>query len=103
VVTAEIKSQLLQAGAALNSLPASAFTGLMSGLTYYAYDSATATYWAGAKLVPSSSSLRAQVSVQDNGSYVLFRVRPAKPGRRRTSDLSGLLALSARRRSLLRC
>jgi len=76
VVTAEIKSQLLQAGAALNGLPASAFDGLMSGQTYYAYDPATATYWAGAKLVPSSSSLRAQVSVQDNGSYILFR-RPA--------------------------
>ena len=76
VVTSEIKSQLLQAGAALNGLPASAFDGLMSGNTYYAYDPATATYWAGAKLVPSSSSLRAQVSVQDNGSYVLFR-RPA--------------------------
>ena len=76
VVTAEISSQLLQAGAALHGLPASAFDGLMSGQTYYAYDPATATYWAGAKLVPSSSSLRAQVSVQDNGSYILFR-RPA--------------------------
>jgi hypothetical protein len=76
VVTAEIRTQLLQTGAALHGLPASAFTGLMSGQTYYAYDPATATYWAGAKLVPSSSSLRAQVSVQDNGSYILFR-RPA--------------------------
>jgi len=76
VVTAEIRSQLLQAGAALNHLPASVFTGLVSGLTYYAYDPATATYWAGAGLVPSSSSLPAQVSVTDGGSYVLFR-RPA--------------------------
>src|ERR1035437_1957546 len=93
VVTSEIKSQLLQAGAALNSLPASAFDGLMSGLTYYAYDPATATYWAGAKLVPSSSSLGAQVSVQDNGSYVLFH-RPA--GKAWTAQDVGLAGLAGR-------
>jgi hypothetical protein len=75
VVTGDVRSQLLQAGAALNGLSASAFTGLVSGDQYYAYDPATATYWAGAGLLPSSSSLRAQVSVQDDGSYVLFHRR----------------------------
>lgn len=76
VVASDVRSQLLQAGAALNGLPASAYTGLVSGETYYAYDPATATYWAGAGLSPSPSSLRAQVSAQDDGSYLLFR-RPA--------------------------
>jgi hypothetical protein len=76
VITSDIRSQLLQAGAALNGLPASAYTGLVSRDTYYAYDPVTATYWAGAGLLPSPSSLRAQVSGQDDGSYLLFR-RPA--------------------------
>jgi len=76
VVTDEIRSQLVAAGAALNSLPPSAYTGLVPDETYYAYDAATATYWAGAGLVPSSSSTRAQVSVQDDGAYLLFE-RPS--------------------------
>jgi len=71
-VTDVVRSQLVAAGAALNSLPASAYTGLVPGTTYYAYDTATATYWAGAGLVPSSSSQQAQVSTQDDGSYLLF-------------------------------
>ena len=50
--------------------------GVVPGRTYYAYDPATSTYWAGAALVPSSSSMPAQVSSQDDGSYLLF-TRPA--------------------------
>ncbi|MGO9335038.1 MAG: hypothetical protein ACLQCU_13505 [Acidimicrobiales bacterium] len=75
-VTSAVRTQLIKAGAALNSLPASDYTGLAPGLTYYAYDPATKTYWAGAALVASRSSQRAEVSVQDDGSYVLFK-RPA--------------------------
>ena len=75
-VTDLVRSQLVAAGAALNSVPATAYTGLVPGTTYYAYDTATDTYWAGAGLVPSASSQQAQVSVQDDGSYLLFR-RPA--------------------------
>jgi len=60
------------AGAALNSLPASDYTGLRPGETYYAYDATTATYWAGAGLVPSASSTPAQVATQDDGAYLLF-------------------------------
>ena len=56
VVDDTLRAQLLQAGAAMNSLPASAYTGLVPGTTYYAYDSLTGTYWAGAGLVPSPSS-----------------------------------------------
>jgi hypothetical protein len=75
-VTAEVRDQLLKAGAAVNDIPASDYTGLTPGTTYYAFDPATNTYWAGASLVPSPSSQRAQVSVQDDGSYLLFS-RPA--------------------------
>ena len=71
-VTDAIRSQLLDAGAALNQLPPSDYTGLQPGQTYYAYDSATSTYWAGAALVPSPSSQQAQVSDQDDGSYLVF-------------------------------
>jgi hypothetical protein len=75
-VTAAVSAALLQAGAALNSLQASDYTGLAPGATYYAYDATTDTYWAGAALVPSPSSMQAQVSVQDDGGYLLFS-RPA--------------------------
>jgi len=75
-VTSSVAAQLLKAGAALNGLQASDYTGLAAGRTYYAFDSATSTYWAGAALDPSPSSQAAQVSVQDDGSYLLF-IRPS--------------------------
>lgn len=71
-VTAQVRSDLVAAGAAARGLTASAFTGLRPGETYYAYDATTKTYWAGGALVPSSSSYRAQVSSQDDGGYTLF-------------------------------
>jgi len=50
---------------------------LTPGLTYYAYDRSSQTYWAGAQLAPASSSdpsnpTRAQVASQDDGSYYIF-------------------------------
>jgi hypothetical protein len=72
LVTKALRAELVQAGAAMNGLPASAYTGLVAGQTYYAYDPGTGTFWAGSALVPSHSSQRAQVSVQDDGGYVLF-------------------------------
>ena len=72
VVTDAIRSQLVTAGAQLNSLPASDYTGLRAGETYYAYDPATQTYWAGAGLDPSPSSTQAQIAAQDDGAYLLF-------------------------------
>lgn len=68
-----LRAELLQAGADLKGIPASEFVGLKPGLTYYAYDPDTLTYWAGARLVPSPNSERAQVSAQDAGSYTLFK------------------------------
>jgi len=75
-VTDDVRAALLQAGATLKGLPESDFTGLEPGRTFYAYDAATAMYWAGAGLVPSQSSIQAQVSGQDDGAYLLFS-RPA--------------------------
>ena len=73
-VTPALTADLLAAGAATHGLPTSDFTGLTSGDTYYAlYDG---KYWAGAQLVPSTSSQRAQVSVQDDGAYTLFTKAP---------------------------
>jgi len=71
-VTDAIRSQLVAAGAALNSLPPSDYTGLRPGETYYAYDGATQTYWAGGALSPSPASTPAQVAAQDDGAYLLF-------------------------------
>jgi hypothetical protein len=67
------RAQLIQVAAQLHGIPASEYDGLIPGLTYYAYDPDTTTYWAGAHLRPSATSERAQVSVQDAGSYTLFK------------------------------
>lgn len=71
-VTSAIKTALLAAGAASHQLPVSDYTGLTINLTFYAYDPADSLYWAGAQLVPSTSSQAAQVGAQDDGSYDLY-------------------------------
>jgi hypothetical protein len=77
-VSDQIRAQLVATGAALNGIPPSQYTGLAPGLTYYALDETTKTYWAGARLVPAPSSnlsspTRAQISSQDAGAYYLFK------------------------------
>jgi hypothetical protein len=72
VLTDAIRAQLVAAGAALNGLSASDYTGLVKGESYYGFDPATNTYWAGGALEPSPSSQQAQVSAQDDGSYYIF-------------------------------
>jgi len=71
-LTAPIRAQLVAAAAKLNGLPASAYLGLVQGESYYGFDPATNTYWAGGALDPSPSSQQAQVSVQDDGGYYIF-------------------------------
>jgi hypothetical protein len=76
-VTDAIRSQLVAAGAALDSIPVSEYSGLAPGLTFYALDRQSGTSWAGARLVPAPSSdpstpTRAQVASQDDGSYYVF-------------------------------
>ena len=81
-VTAPVRNQLIAAAAKINgNVPVTQYVGLEPGRTYYAYDPATKTYWAGAGLVPRSDSTAAAVSVQDNGSYNLFRRTAGAPGR----------------------
>ena len=71
-LTAPIRALLVAAAAKLNGLPASAYIGLVQGESYYGFDPATNTYWAGGALDPSPSSQQAQVSVQDDGGYYIF-------------------------------
>jgi hypothetical protein len=73
VLTDAIRAQLVAAAAKLHGLPASAYVGLVPGESYYGFDPATNTYWAGGALDPSPSSQQAQVSVQDDGGYYIFQ------------------------------
>jgi len=75
-VTPAVRAALLAAGAASHGLSVADYTGLAAGQTFYAYDPATGKYWAGARLVPSSSSTPAQVANQDDGAYLLFTMVP---------------------------
>lgn len=56
----------------MHGLRASDYDGLVRGRTYYAIDHTTGDYWAGADPIPSPSSYQAQVSSQDDGSYVVL-------------------------------
>ena len=85
------RAQLTAAAASLNGLPASAYRGLVKGESYYGFDPATNTYWAGGALDPSPSSQRAQVSVQDDGGYYIFR-KPA--GGSWTASAEGLAGIA---------
>jgi hypothetical protein len=68
-----VRAELVPVGAEVHGVPAAEYVGLRAAMTYYAYDPDTMTYWAGAHLMPSPTSERAQVSVQDAGSYTLFK------------------------------
>ncbi|MGO9381282.1 MAG: hypothetical protein ACLP4W_04115 [Mycobacterium sp.] len=72
-VTDDIRAELVQAGAVLTGRPASEFTGLVPGRTYYAYDPNTDSHWAAAALVASRASFQAGVNLQDQNSYMLFK------------------------------
>lgn len=69
-VTDQVRTELIAAGASVLGVPASEYSGLYRGFTFYGYDPATNTYWAGAALV--GAQYDAQVSTQDDGSYILF-------------------------------
>lgn len=75
-LTADLRQQLVEAKAAEARLRPSAFTGLYKGSAYYAIDHSTGIYWAGASVVPSRHSVRAQVNSQDEGGYNIFVLLP---------------------------
>ena len=85
-----LRAELLVAGAEAHGLPATDFTGLVRGLTYYAFDAVTKTFWAAAQLVPSPNSNQAQVSVQDDGSYDLFMRTPTGSWQAFNDGLAGV-------------
>jgi hypothetical protein len=70
-LTDDIRAELVQAGATLTGFPASEFTGLRPGMSYYGYDPESDTYWAAAKL-SGAKSFDAAVNLQDQNSYMMF-------------------------------
>jgi hypothetical protein len=71
-VTDDVRAQLLEAGAGLTGQPASQYSGLEPGKTYYAYDPDNDTYWAAAAL-SGPKTFQAGVMLQDANSYMIFR------------------------------
>jgi hypothetical protein len=71
-VSDALRQQLLRAGARATALPAGDFAGLVPGRTYYAYDPASSTYWAGAQLIPAADSAAGKAAVVNEGAYWLF-------------------------------
>ena len=71
-VTDDVRAQLLQAGATLTGHPASEYTGLEPGTTYYAYDPNSGAYWA-APALSGPKTFDAGVMLQDANSYMMFR------------------------------
>ena len=75
-LTADVRAQLIHAQALVVRVPDSAFVRLAKGTAYYALDNSTDIYWAGASVVPSRHSIRAQVASQDEGGYNIFELQP---------------------------
>ena len=79
VVTPAIRHSLFVALAAFHQLPRKDYVRLDPGMTYYALDVTSKTYYAASGIVPSSKSLQAQVGAQDDGGYqLLTRAQDAK-------------------------
>jgi len=74
VLTGPVIVELVDADAAFKRLPPTDFIGLRQA--YFAYDTASSTYWAAAQVVPSSSAHQAQVASQDDGAYTVFHEPP---------------------------
>jgi predicted lipoprotein with Yx(FWY)xxD motif len=79
VVTPAIRRSLFVALAAFHQLPTKDYVKLAPGMTYYAFDVTSKTYYAASGVVPSPNSLQAQVEAQDDGGYqLLTRAQDAK-------------------------
>ena len=73
-MTKQVAAGLVAAAARLNGqVPVSQYAGFGAQGRRYAYDPGTRTYWASGSLRPRTGSSAAAVSVQDDGSYNLFR------------------------------
>jgi hypothetical protein len=89
-LSSAVREQLIAARAAQVGVKPSAFTGLAPGTAYYAIDHTTDTYWAGAGMLPSAKSLKAEVSSQDDGGYLIFEMKSGATWRVFSVGLSGV-------------
>lgn len=79
VVTPAVRRSLFVALAAFHQLPTKDYVRLAPGMTFYALDVTSKTYYAASGIVPSPKSLQAQVGAQDDGGYqLLTRAQGAK-------------------------
>jgi hypothetical protein len=78
-LTPDVRAELIQAGAVLTGRPASEFTGLREGQSYYAVDPETGVRWAAAALHTDGTHPEAAIQLQDQNSYMSFR-QPGIPG-----------------------
>jgi hypothetical protein len=70
-VTDDVRDQLVEAGAVLTGRPASEYSGLRPGKTYYA-QVPSGTYYAAAALSGPTTEIAA-INLQDQNSYMMFR------------------------------
>jgi hypothetical protein len=77
-LTDDVRSELVQAGAVLTGSPASDFTGLRPGKSYYAYMPDQDMYYAAAALSGAKTELAA-INLQDQNSYMMFS-KSGSPG-----------------------
>ena len=70
-LTDDVRAELVQAGAVLTGHPASEFTGLRPGKSYYAYVPDGDMYYAAAKL-DGAKTEEAAINLQDQNSYMMF-------------------------------
>jgi hypothetical protein len=77
-LTDDVRAELVQAGAVLTGFPASEFTGLRPGKSFYAYLPEGDMYYAAAKL-DGAKTEEAAINLQDQNSYMMFR-KAGDPG-----------------------
>lgn len=80
-LSAKVRRQLVATFARKSHVPVRGYVGLTPGLSYYGYDVGAKTFWAAGRPVPSSSSLPAQTSLNDEGFYAVFWRPNGKPWR----------------------
>jgi hypothetical protein len=73
-LTDDVRAELVQAGAVLTGSPASDFTGLRPGESYYAYVPDNDMYYAAGALSGAKTEIAA-INLQDQNSYMMFRKR----------------------------
>lgn len=70
-LTDDVRTELVQAGSVLTGRPASEFTGLRPGKSYYAYVPDQDMYYAAAALSGAKTE-EAAINLQDQNSYMMF-------------------------------